>query len=238
MRKKNQNTCFVSCIVAAGGSGTRMGAEKNKLFLEINGVPIIARTLLALDNSEGISEIIISAREEDILEISALAESFKVGKLKKIVRGGAHRAASVKAALKEVSPECEYIAVHDGARPLISARVIENVVVAAQKTGAAACGVRPKCTLKRADEDGFIKETVDRSEIFEIQTPQVFLKEVLTQAYDAEDAVLEKATYDCSLVERLGKRIFVTEGDYRNIKATTPEDILVAEALLEEEYGY
>lgn len=235
MRKKKNKACFVSCIVAAGGSGTRMGAEKNKLFLEIGGLPVIARTLLALENSAYISEIILSAREEDMLELRAIAEDFEISKLKAIVRGGAHRAASVKAATQAVSPESELIAVHDGARPLIDEETIKCVVAAAQEKGAAACGVRPKCTLKRADKDGFITETVDRSEVFEIQTPQVFAKDVLFAAYDTEEEILEKATDDCSLVERLGKRIFVTEGSYRNIKVTTPEDIAVAEGLLEDE---
>lgn len=235
MRKKKNKACFVSCIVAAGGSGTRMGAEKNKLFLEIGGLPVIARTLLALENSAYISEIILSAREEDMLELRAIAEDFEISKLKAIVRGGAHRAASVKAATRAVSPESELIAVHDGARPLVDEETIQCVVAAAQEKGAAACGVRPKCTLKRADKDGFITETMDRSEVFEIQTPQVFAKDVLFAAYDTEEEILEKATDDCSLVERLGKRIFVTEGSYRNIKVTTPEDIAVAEGLLEDE---
>ncbi len=232
--KKKKDSSFVSCIVAAGGSGTRMGADRNKLFLTIGGVPVIARTLMALENSEFISEILISAREEDMPELKWIAEEYGIGKLKAIVRGGANRAMSVRAAMEEVSENAALICVHDGARPLVTESVIEETVLAAEKYGAAACGVRPKCTLKRADQTGFITETVDRSEIFEIQTPQVFQKDILFAAYDTEEQILAQATDDCSLVERLGKRIFVTEGTYRNIKVTTPEDIPVAESLLEE----
>lgn len=231
MKKRNE---FISCIVAAGGSGRRMGAEKNKLFLELCGKPVIAYTLMALEQSEAVDEIILSAREEDMMELRRVAEAYGILKLSAIVRGGAHRAASVKAALSAVSEQATIVAVHDGARPLIEERDIRSVVEDAIQNGAAAVGVRPKCTLKRADENGFITETVDRSVMFEIQTPQVFRKDIILKAYDAEETILERATDDCSLVERLGERIQVTEGSYRNIKVTTPEDIVIAEGLLEE----
>lgn len=231
MKSKNE---FVSCIVAAGGSGSRMGAEKNKLFLELAGRPVIAYTLMALEQSELIDEIILSAREEDMMELRRIAEEYAISKLSTIVRGGAHRAASVKSALSAVSKEATIVAVHDGARPLIEEKHIQNAVVEATKGGAAAVGVRPKCTLKQADENGFITETVDRSVMFEIQTPQVFGKDIILKAYEAAEDILAQATDDCSLVERLGVRIRVVEGSYRNIKVTTPEDIVIAESLLEE----
>ena len=233
--KKRENTkhAFVSCVVAAGGSGSRMGTEENKLFLELLGVPVLAHTLMALDRSTDIDEIVIAARETDMLRIKSIIETYGITKATAVVRGGAHRSASVKAALSAVSEQADLIAVHDGARPLVDEHVISAVVEDAKTYGAAATGVRPKCTLKRADKDGFIKETVDRSEIFEIQTPQVFQKQLLLQAYDAEEATLALATDDCLLVEQLGKKIKITEGSYRNIKITTPEDIPVAEGLLE-----
>ncbi len=225
---------FVSCIVAAGGSGTRMGAEKNKLFLTIRGIPVIAHTLMTLERSGYIDEIVLSARETDMPELKRIIDRFGITKATAIVRGGAYRSASVKAALTAVSEIADVVAVHDGARPLIEESAIAAVVETAAKSGAAAVGVRPKCTLKRADRNGCISETIDRSEIFEIQTPQVFAKELLKRAYNAEESVLEKATDDCSLVEQLGERILVVEGSYRNIKVTTPEDIVIAESLLEE----
>lgn len=229
-----QTKCFVSSIVAAGGSGKRMGAEKNKLFLTVCGIPVLAHTLLTLEKSADIDEIIISAREEDIDEILKLTKEYEIKKVAHVVKGGSHRAASVKAALDKVSERADFVAVHDGARPLVHEETIKNTIEAAKRKKAAACGVRPKCTLKRADENGFICETVDRSEVYEIQTPQVFEKDLLFAAYDCAEEILEKATDDCSLVERLGEKIFVTEGTYTNIKVTTPEDILIAERILEE----
>ena len=233
--KKSKTTkhAFVSCIVAAGGSGTRMGSADNKLFLELLGVPVLAHTLMALDRSADIDEIVVAARETDMIRIKYLIESYGITKATAVVRGGAHRGASVKAALSAVAEQADLIVVHDGARPLVDETVISAVIEDAKTYGAAATGVRPKCTLKRADKDGFIKETVDRSEIFEIQTPQVFAKKMLLQAYDTDADILSSATDDCSLVEKLGEQIKITEGSYRNIKVTTPEDIPVAESLLE-----
>lgn len=235
MKKKNKHDYFVSCIVAAGGSSRRMGDGMNKLFLEIDGVPVIARTLLSLEQSQYIDEIIVSAREEDMLDISDLAGAFGIRKLKTIVKGGAVRAASVKAALSSVSQGCDFVAVHDGARPLTDEDTIARVVSAAVLHGAAACGVRPKCTIKQEDKDGFIAQTVDRSKLYEMQTPQVFTKSLLCSAYDVDEDRLRTVTDDCALVEQLGTKIKITQGSYRNIKITTPEDIAVAEGLLDEE---
>lgn len=231
MSKNRQS--YVTCIVAAGGSGTRMGADINKLFLKICGVPVIAHTLLALEKSAYIDEIVLSAREEDMMELQDIVKSYSITKATAIVRGGAYRSASVKAAMGVISEQTDFVAVHDGARPLVEEEVIGKVVEAAENMGAAATGVRPKCTLKKADVNGIIQETVDRSVVFEIQTPQVFDKALLMRAYDTDETTLKAATDDCSLVERLGADIQVTEGSYRNIKITTSEDILIAESLLE-----
>lgn len=231
MRKQPKQNGFVSCIVAAGGSSTRMG--KNKLFLEIGGIPVIARTLMALDESNFIDEIIVSAREEDMLTIGDLIKQFCVKKVNAIVKGGAERAESVKAAILEISANCDYVAVHDGARPLVDQDTIADVVKSAYEFGAAACGVRPKSTLKRENENGFIAETIDRSVVYEIQTPQVFERFMFLRAYDADETTLKGATDDCALVERLGANIKITQGSYCNIKITTIEDIAIAESLLE-----
>lgn len=229
--KKQPKDGFVSCIVAAGGSSRRMG--ENKLFMEIGGIPVIARTLMALDKSNFIDEIIVSAREEDMLAIGDLVKQFCVKKVKTIVKGGAERADSVKAAISELSADCDFVAVHDGARPLVDQETIADAVKNACEFGAAACGVRPKCTLKRENKDGFIAETIDRSVVYEIQTPQVFEKSLFLRAYDADEKALKGATDDCALVERLGANIKITQGSYRNIKITTIEDISIAEGLLE-----
>lgn len=221
----------ITCIVAAGGSGTRMGAQINKLFLEIADIPVIAHTLLALEKNRKIDEIIISAREEDIIFLSEIVNTFAVSKVKTIVKGGATRGASVLAASKEISEDTDFVMVHDGARPLISDEIISRTVDTAVSFGAAACGVKPKCTLK-AIESGIISGTVDREKTVEIQTPQVFSKELFNKMYSLESDIIESATDDCVLAEKCGAAIGFCEGSYSNIKVTTPEDIQIAESLL------
>lgn len=223
---------FVSCIVAAGGSGTRMGANKNKLFLEIDGVAVIVHTLKTLQKSETISEIIVSAREEDIITISEYARIFGISKLKTIVKGGNTRAESVLSASKEVSCDCDLVMIHDGARPFVTEKIIDETVNKAAEYGAAACGVKPKCTLKSVGDSGFITDTVDREKTVEIQTPQVFDKELFDKMYSFDGETLKTATDDCILAEKCGVKIFVTEGSYKNIKITTPEDMEIAEIFL------
>lgn len=220
---------FVSCIVAAGGSGSRMGANKNKLLLEIDGVPVLCHTLMTLQNSDSVAEIIISAREEDIVEIARLADKFSIQKLKTIVKGGKSRAESVLSAVKELSDECTIVMVHDGARPFVTNEIISSTINGAKKHGAAACGVKPKCTLKSV-ENGFISETVDREKTVEIQTPQVFSKELFMKMYS--ENIIADATDDCVLAERCGAKIFITDGSYKNIKITTPEDMEIAEIFI------
>ena len=220
---------FVSCIVAAGGSGSRMGADKNKLLLEIDDVPVLCYTLMALQNSESISEIIISAREEDIIEIAHIAEEASITKLKTIVKGGKTRTESVLAAAKEIDEKCDLVMVHDGARPFVTDEIISDTVKAAEEYGAAACGVKPKCTLKSIENE-FITDTVDREKTVEIQTPQVFSKELFLKMYSDEGVT--DATDDCALAERFGAKIYVTQGSYKNIKITTPEDMEIAEIFI------
>ncbi len=223
---------FVSCIVAAGGSGTRMGAGKNKVFLKVDGIPVIALTLSALDNCDAISEIIVATREEDIVEISGIAKQYNIKKLKIIVKGGETRAESVLAASKEVSSECDFVMIHDAARPFVTDEIICETVNKSKENGAAACGVKPKCTLKAVDNNGVITDTVDRERTIEIQTPQVFCKGLFDKMYSFETEILKTATDDCVLAEKCGAEIFVTNGSYKNIKITTPEDMEIAEIFL------
>ena len=214
---------FVSC---------RMGAGINKLFLEIDEVPLIAHTLSALETSEAVTEIIIAAREEEIMYISEIVSVYGITKAKTIVKGGKTRAESVLSASREVSPECDLVMIHDGARPFVTAEIVAETVNKAREFGAAACGVKPKCTLKSIDERGFIIDTVDREKTIEIQTPQVFRKELFDRMYSLDAETLKSATDDCVLAEKCGAEIFVTEGSYKNIKITTPEDMEIAEIFL------
>lgn len=223
---------FVSCIVAAGGSGSRMGADRNKIFLEIDDIPVIVHTLLALEKSNVVCEIIIAAREEDIIYVSELISAFEITKVKTIVKGGTTRAESVLAASKEVSQTCDLVMIHDAARPFVTEKIIAETTNAAKINGAAACGVSPKCTLKSVNNERFITDTVNRAKTVEIQTPQVFYKDLFDKMYSLDKETLKSATDDCVLAEKCGAMIYVTEGSYRNIKITTPEDMEIAEIFL------
>lgn len=231
MKKKEKKQPFVSCIVAAAGKGSRMQADLNKIFLEFCDMPVLAHTLTALEQSAAIDEIIIVTSECDMLGCKDIAEEFAITKLKTITLGGAQRQDSVRNALKEVSPSADIVLIHDAARPLVTEQVINNVVADVLTFNAAAPGVPCKNTLKQADENGIIVDTPDRSRMYEIQTPQGFTYDVITKAHDYAVHHQLSGTDDCFLVEQLGVSVKISEGDYRNIKITTPEDLLIAELL-------
>lgn len=232
MKKRSQQTPYVSCILAAAGKGSRMGAGINKIFLEFGGMPVLAHTLLALDACRAISEIIIVTAESDLLGCKDIAEEFGVRKLKTITLGGDTRQASVRNALREVSSDAEIVLIHDAARPLITETVIQDVIDGVTAHGAAAAGVPCKNTLKMANEDGMITDTPDRSRLFEIQTPQGFTRDLIIRAHENALESSLTATDDCFLAEQLGAAVKIIPGDYRNIKITTPEDLLLAEHLM------
>ncbi len=228
-RKKQRG--MVSAIVAAGGSSQRMG--ENKLLMEICGIPVLARTLLTLDSCREVDEIILVCREEDMGDFLALAEDYSIQKLKTIAAGGGTRQQSVFAGVRAASEETAYYCIHDGARPLASRQVISRVLEAAQQEGAATAAVKAKDTVKVAGPDGFIVSTPDRDSLYLTQTPQVFEASLYREAMEAALAAGKEYTDDCQLVEAIGRRVCLAEGDYVNIKLTTPEDRIVAEALLE-----
>lgn len=229
MKQKKRTKPFVSCIVAAAGKGSRMQADINKIFLEYHDMPVLAHTLLVFQHSSLIDEIIIVTSECDILGCKDIAEEFAITKVKTITVGGAQRQDSVRNALGEVSEQADIVLIHDAARPLVTEKIIGNVVDGVMAYQAAATGVPCKNTLKLADEEGLITDTPDRSHLFEIQTPQGFTKELITKAhtYALENHIA--GTDDCYLVEQLGHRVKIVDGDYKNIKITTPEDLLLAE---------
>ena len=228
-RKKQRG--MVSAIVAAGGSSQRMG--ENKLLMELYGIPVLARTLLTLDGCREIDEIILVCREEDMGDYLALTEDYSIQKIKTIAVGGKTRQQSVFAGVRAASEDAAYDCIHDGARPLASRQVIAGVLEAAQREGAATAAVKAKDTIKIAGPDGFILSTPDRDSLYLTQTPQVFEASLYREAMEAALAAGKEYTDDCQLVEAIGRRVYLAGGDYANIKLTTPEDQIVAEALLE-----
>nr|WP_326184054.1 2-C-methyl-D-erythritol 4-phosphate cytidylyltransferase [uncultured Oscillibacter sp.] len=230
IREASRPRC--AALVAAAGSSSRMEGV-NKLLEPLDGVPVLARTLTALQLARQVDEIVVAAREEDLVEISRLCHTYGVTKCVKVVRGGANRAQSVLLAALEASPETELLAVQDGARPLVTPELIDRVISAAARCGAAAPAVPVKDTIKSVRDGGAVERTLERSSLRAVQTPQVFeaslLKAALQSAVEKELPI----TDDCSAVERLGKVVFLVEGDEENLKITTPVDLILAEAILQ-----
>ena len=211
-----------TAILAAAGSSQRMGGE-NKLLL--------AHTLRAVDAARSVDEIVIAAREEDLLTYAELCKTYGIRKPVKVVVGGATRQESVLRAALEARADAKLLAVQDGARPLVTPELFDAVVLRAAVCAAAAPAVPVHDTIKLA-RDRRVTETPDRSMLFAVQTPQVFDAGLLKAAL--QSALTEHAalTDDCSAVERLGKAVYLTDGDEENIKITTPLDLIVAETIL------
>ncbi|MFR1051900.1 MAG: 2-C-methyl-D-erythritol 4-phosphate cytidylyltransferase [Lachnospirales bacterium] len=219
-----------TAVVPAAGRSTRMGEDK--LMLPLGDVPVLLRTLWALEQCAGITEIVVVTREDLIVPVGQLCRDAGLVKVHKVVVGGESRTESVLAGVREADPAAELIAVHDAARPLITRELLEKVLKTAEQYGAAALAVPVKDTIKRA-VNGVVESTPDRSELYAVQTPQVFEHGLLLGALEKALAEGAELTDDCSAVERLGMSVRLTAGSYENIKLTTPEDLAVAESILE-----
>ncbi len=220
-----------TAIVPAAGTSSRMGGE-NKLFMKLDGVPVLTRTLQAIDRAELVDEIIVATQTELLETVAALCAEASLRKKVKVVRGGATRTESVLAAAMEANPKAQLLAVHDGARPLVLPAEFDQVIRFACNTYAAAPAVPVTDTVKVADESGLVTGTPDRSTLFAVQTPQVFRAEILKAALQAVVSEGAAVTDDCAAVERIGKQVYLTQGSRENIKITTPIDIIIAEAIL------
>ena len=218
-------------IVAAAGSSLRMGGI-NKQFTELVGIPVLIRTLMAFERSDNISRIIVSAKKDDVAEIELLAKKYMITKLTDIVVGGASRAESIKNALEAVTEE--FLLIHDGARPLVSETVIENVCKGLEKNNAVTCAVPLKDTVKVINSKNTVVETPDRASLVAVQTPQGVNVSLYKKALEKETDI-SKFTDDMSVMEKANETVKIVEGDYKNIKITTPEDLIVAKAYLMKE---
>ena len=230
-RKRKNTFPHCSAVVAAAGSSSRMEGQ-DKMFSELNGVPVLAHTLMALQACPMIHEIVVVTRSDLIPAVGDLCCDFGIEKATAVVVGGASRTHSVLNGINACSGETEIIAIHDGARPLVTQEILEKAIARGTATGAAAPAVPVKDTIKEA-ENGIITGTPDRSRLFAVQTPQVFelglIKGALTRVLGEGISL----TDDCAAVERLGMKVSLTEGSYENIKVTTPVDLILAEAILE-----
>ena len=228
-KKEEPPHLHVTAVIAAAGSSSRMGGM-DKLFSEICGRPVLAWGLLAFENSEYIDDIIIVTAEHNIVPVSNLAADYGISKLNHIVRGGDTRQQSVSGALGFLDA-ATHIAIHDAARPLVTGEVIKAAVAAAVEHQAAAPMVPMKDTIKEV-QGGVITRTIPRENIYAVQTPQVFERALYERAMRGAVRDQLAVTDDCSIVEYCGAKVYMTEGSYENIKITTPEDIMIAEAIL------
>ena len=231
---------FVSAIIVAAGQSRRMGGDTSKQFFLIDGVPVIVRTLKAFEIAERIREVVIAARQEDIPQMYALIQDYEITKVKQIITGGETRQESVFRAIAQVDENADFLAIHDGARPLIRPQEIDLAVSAAVEHGAAALGVPVKDTVKQVDADGKIVDTPERSTLWAVQTPQVFSRALYLRAAEQAGEAAAQLTDDCQLIERTGAPVYLVRGAYANLKITTPEDVFAAEGILratEDFYG-
>ena len=220
-------------IVAAAGSGSRMKTKENKQFLMLGGYPVLAVTLLKLSKSKLIDEIIVVAKESDIVTVSKLIGEYNISKITSIVPGGATRQESVYLGLKEITDD-SIVLIHDGARPFFSDDLLIELIESANKYGATAPGIVPKDTIAVVSKDGFFKEITERATLRALQTPQVFKSSLIQDAHQKAREEKREFTDDCSLFTFYGGKVFITEGEANNIKITVPEDIPIAKLLMEE----
>lgn len=230
-KAKKQPEAQCSVVVLAAGSSNRMGQDK--IMMDVDGLPVIVHTLRAFETIPEANEVIVVTREELVPEIAGLCKMFGLQKVKKVVRGGASRVESARLGTLEADHDAVLIAIHDGARPFVSDAVVRGTILKAAQTGAAAPAVPVADTIKVA-HNGLVEYTPDRTTLFAIQTPQVFDASLIRAALQKALDDGAEVTDDCSAVERLGMKVFLTEGDERNFKLTTPADIARAEAMLKE----
>lgn len=216
-------------VIVAAGASTRMGDAGDKTLADVGGEPLIARTVDVFERCDAVTAIALVVSERNLDAVAALRHDKGWQKTMPPLIGGARRQDSVRAGIDALPAECDCVLVHDGARPFVTSRMIEEGLAAAAATGAAIAVVPAFDTVKRVGEGGRVVETLDRSELAMVQTPQVFRRDVLQRAH-AE--VADDVTDDAVMIERLGIEVCTFDGARSNIKVTTPEDLAVAQAMV------
>ncbi len=228
---------MVAAVVLAGGSGSRMESSTAKQYLELGGMPVVVHSLRAFQQAEEVDGVVLVVRAEDMdYARSELVEKYGLTKVSRIVPGGKERFDSVWQGIQATGTKDagDIIMIHDGARPFVTEEMIHASIASASAHGACTVAVPVKDTIKVVDRDGFGVDTPDRSTLYQIQTPQTFRREVIMEAHEHfHENPRPGITDDTMLVEEyLQRRVAIVPGDYRNIKLTTPEDMVMAEAFL------
>lgn len=234
--RKKEETPHCSAVIVAAGSSQRMGSDK--LLHNLGIMPVLARTLLAFQDCDLVDEIVVVTRMEKIMEVAGLCKKYRIEKASKVISGGATRMESALAGVSEVKSRAKLIAIHDGARPLVSVELIERTICAAAQYKAAVPAVKSVDSLKLVDDKDTVTGSVDREQVLRVQTPQVFEADLIKGAlsYAAEKKL--PLTDDCSAAELMGIKAHVVPGEEDNIKLTTPRDMLFAAAILKDRGEY
>lgn len=231
--KTDSANASVGVIIVAAGSASRMGGI-NKILAPLSGKPVIAHTISAFNNNPNVLDIVLVTREDMILDLQKIADEYAFLKVTDIIEGGSCREESVKNGFERLikNEKIKTVLIHDGARPLISNDVINSVIKSAEEFFAVIPAVPVKDTIKKIGELGRVEQTVKRENLVNIQTPQGFSVEIFKSSLEKAGEDLSQFTDDASIAEKAGVRVYTVMGDYKNIKITTPEDVVLAEAYL------
>lgn len=220
-------------VIAAAGSATRMGGKINKQYMLLKSKPVLTYSLDAFEQFEMVDQVVVVANPDEVEYCEReIIKKYGYQKVTGVIAGGKQRQDSVRAGLGFLPEDTDLVAVHDGARPLVSFKMLKDLITEAREWGAAVPGVNVKDTLKSVDRDGFVRQTLDRSIIVAIQTPQVFKYKELAAAYRQAEEEGFTATDDAAIFETYIGRVKVVAGEDSNIKITTPADLKIAGALL------
>lgn len=230
-----QENLRCTAIIMAAGKGKRMQTTVSKQFLPIGGKEILAWTVEVFEKSPLVQEILLMASADGKEDVQTLCETYGWKKVAAVLEGGKERQNSVANGLAAVGKETDIVLIHDGVRPFVTEEMIADSIAAAQQFGGAVIGVPAKDTIKVCSQEGMAIETPDRSTLWQIQTPQTFQRDLIVQAYQKADKEGFLGTDDASVAEFAGHQVKVVMGSYRNIKITTKEDLIFAEAFLKEE---
>ncbi|WP_453992478.1 2-C-methyl-D-erythritol 4-phosphate cytidylyltransferase [Bacillus nitroreducens] len=218
-------------VIPAAGQGKRMNAGRNKQFIELKSIPVIIHTLRVFENDPLCSGVILVINKDEQQIFEKLIQTYNIKKIISFVQGGSERQHSVYNGLQEVK-NTDIVLVHDGARPFLKQENVHELIKVATDKGAAVLAVPVKDTIKRASSDLYVEETVERSSLWAIQTPQAFHVSILQEAHELARKDNFLGTDEASLVERIPKQVYIVKGSYLNIKLTTPDDLVFAEAIL------
>lgn len=219
-------------IIVAAGKSERMGADVDKAFLSLGTRPVLTYSLMAFEQCPMIDGVILVVRKDRLESARGLVQVFGCSKVRKIVAGGMTRQASVRNGLKELGDDVDIVAIHDGARPCVTPRIIEETVRLAKRHGSGVAAVKITDTIKEVERNMVVTCTVDRTKLWAVQTPQTFSVELLNKAYGFVEKKKMTVTDEASAVETLGEKVYLAPSSLSNIKITTPEDLALAAMIL------